>query len=106
MFTDIVDKETKYSSSSSFQSDAMAASVNKGDGEIALNCDSSVLMEIKTEIEEATATAAADEHDVLISCDTIHDEKKFTGTKSATTYLCHRCRQVFSSRDLFEAHYK
>lgn len=27
-------------------------------------------------------------------------------TSSTTTYLCHRCRQVFGSRDLFEVHYK
>lgn len=27
-------------------------------------------------------------------------------TNSTTTYLCHRCRQVFGSRDLFEVHYK
>lgn len=28
-----------------------------------------------------------------------------TGTKD-TAYLCHRCRLIFSSRALFEAHYR
>lgn len=28
------------------------------------------------------------------------------GTIAATTFLCHRCRSIFSTRILFEAHYK
>lgn len=28
------------------------------------------------------------------------------GTISDTTFICHRCRSIFSTRILFEAHYK
>lgn len=39
-------------------------------------------------------------------CDKINEIKSPSGNKTNTTYLCHRCRSIFSSRAVFEFHYK
>lgn len=52
----------------------------------------------------AAAATAATINDGAVNRVNIGGNKR--ATSSATTYLCHRCRQVFGSRDLFEVHYK
>lgn len=105
IFVDAIVTETKFSGAPDFQiTDAITECVNKDDSDIALNCDSLHRIEIKKEIDEAQP--AADQRDSLSSCDTKTGDKHCAGTKPIATYLCHRCKQVFGSRDTFETHYK
>lgn len=112
IFVDAIDTETKFSGAPDFRitTDAITECVNnKAEvSDIAAHCDSLNRIEIKQEIDDGQP--AADERNLLSSsCDTkslLDDEKHCTGTKPITTYLCHRCKQVFGSRDTFETHYK
>lgn len=106
MRVDAIETETKFSGATDFQitTDAITECVNKEDCDIALNCDSLNRLEIKKEIEDGRPVANG--CDLLSSCDIKPEEKHCAGTKPITTYLCHRCKQVFSSRDSFETHYK
>lgn len=105
---DVIDIESKYFGDRKFQYlDAITDNVNKEVSDIFWNCDSFNIIEIKRETDEANAMPIANDEKVLLeSCDILPDEKILTGIKSTTTYLCHKCRQVFASRDLFETHYK
>lgn len=108
IYVDAIDTETKYAADTNVRySDISTDSVNKEDSDVASNCDSlNNKIEIKIETDDVTAMPMADETDLLSGCDTIKVEKNGPGTKPTTTYLCHRCRQVFGSRDMFETHYK
>lgn len=107
IYVDAIDRERKYAADTSVRySDASTDSVNKEDSDVASNCDSLNKVEIKIETDDAAAVPMADETDLLSGCDTIKVDKNGTTTKPTTTYLCHRCRQVFGSRDMFETHYK
>lgn len=113
MFVDSIDRETKYSGDPNFQIlNAITESVNKDVCDIALNCDS-LHIEVKKEPDDACTMPVIDQNDLLSSCDTINGEnqkltiaKSFVASKPTTTYLCHKCRQIFGSRDMFELHYK
>ncbi|XP_055314810.1 zinc finger protein 211-like [Sitodiplosis mosellana] len=94
-----------------------AAVVNNTDidsSDIAVNCDSFNTIEIKRETDDiddvSIMPVLTDDMDLLSSCDiltTNNDDKLHAGgIKPTTNFLCHRCRQVFSSRDEFETHYK
>lgn len=108
IFVDAVETETKFSIASKLQITANASNecVNKDDySDIALNCDNLDKIEIKQEIvDEAQSVADDEQHVLMSSCDTKTGDKHCAGTKP--TYLCHRCKQVFNSRDTFETHYK
>lgn len=107
IYVDAIETETKCAADTSVRYlDASTDSVNKEDSDVASNCDSLHKIEIKIETDDAPAMPMAEETDLLSGCDTIKVEKNGTGTKPTTTYLCHRCRQVFGSRDMFETHYK
>lgn len=109
LFVDTIDQETKYSGEPNFQiGNGLTESVNNVNGDIALNCDSLHRIEIKKEPDDSYAMPVIDDKDLLRTCDTTNngDVKHFAGSKPTTTYLCHRCRQVFGSRDMFEVHYK
>lgn len=114
MFVDSIDTEIKYSGDPNFQIlNAITESVNNKDvSDIALNCDS-LNVEIKKEPDDACTMPALEQNDFLNSCDTNNGEdqktlavKSFAAIKPTTTYLCHKCRQIFGTRDMFEMHYK
>lgn len=108
IFVDAVETETKFSIASKLQITANASNecVNKDDySDIALNCDNLDKIEIKQEIvDDAQSVADEEQHVLMSSCDSKTGDKHCAGTKP--TYLCHRCKQVFNSRDTFETHYK
>lgn len=136
MFVGIIDKETKYSGDPHFRiTSVISESVNNNDaaaaddGHKALNCDNlNRNIAIKEEPVDSFAISAIVENtDFFLlnnnsNCDTMTTTTTTTidnetvnrlnnggnkrATNSTTTYLCHRCRQVFGSRDLFEVHYK
>lgn len=68
------------------------------------NCDTTT-----TATAAATATATTTPPQTTIddgAVNRVNIGGNKRATSSTTTYLCHRCRQVFGSRDLFEVHYK
>lgn len=107
--------------------DAAAAAADR---DIALNCDNlNRNIAIKEEPVDSFAMSAMVENAEFFllnnnsNCDTMTTTTTTTTTidnetanrpnndgnkraTNSTTYLCHRCRQVFGSRDLFEVHYK
>lgn len=98
---------------------AAAAVVHNTDingSDIAVNCDSFNTIEIKRETDDiddvSIIPVLTDDMDLLSSCDIIQtnnnddDDKMRAGIKPIANFLCHRCRQVFGSRDSFETHYK
>lgn len=131
MFVGMIDKETKYSGDPHFRiTSVYSESVNSNhnasdyDGrDIALNCDNlNRNLAIK---EEKPANSFENANFFLLNSNSDCDTKTTTTTTSSnetvhrlstggikratnntTTYLCHRCRQVFGSRDSFELHYK
>lgn len=122
MFVGIIDKETKFSSDPHFCITSVisesANNNNDDDRDNALNCDSlNRNIAIKEEPLDTFAIVENTELFLLNStCDTIPSNNEPVNrtnnggnnraTSSTTTYLCHRCRQVFGSRDLFEIHYR
>lgn len=133
IYIDAIDKETKYpvDTSSIYYSantitecatncaeTAATAVVNNTDidsSDIAINCDNFNTIEIKRETDDiddvSIMPVLSDDMDLLssYSCDIItpnNDDKLRAGIKPTTSFLCHRCRQVFGSRDSFEIHYK
>lgn len=110
LFVDAHDKETKYSGDANFLiANVLTESVNNDNGDIVVNCDSLNLIKIKEEPDDLYAMPVIDDvKNLLRNCDTATNGeiKSLIANKPTTSYLCHRCRQVFGSRDLFEVHYK
>lgn len=131
IYVGAIDKETKYPvdtrsilhHSANVKNEcataaAAAAVVHNTDidsSDIAINCDSFNTIEIKRETDDiddvSIIPVLTDDMDLLSSCDIIQtnnydDDKMRAGIKPIANFLCHRCRQVFGSRDSFETHYK
>lgn len=73
------------------------------------NCDTTTTDVTTTTTAVTATTAAATTTTISIDNETMNrltNGGNKRATNSTTTYLCHRCRQVFGSRDLFEVHYK
>lgn len=106
----VIDKETKYLyyGDSKFQfSNAVTDNVNRQVSDFFMNCDSLNIIEIKEKTEETKAMVIVNkERGILSFCDTLPIEKNATTINAITTYLCHKCKAEFPSRDLFETHYK
>lgn len=102
--------ETKYSGISSiYHANTMTESVNNNEfSDIVLNCESlnTIKIERETDDDEAGIMPPATDMDLMSNCDTSNDVKNVAKIKPTTTFLCHRCSLVFSSRDTFEMHYK
>lgn len=119
MNNDAIDKdEAKYSGDAHFRITSVRSEYvnNNVDSDIVLNCDNLNLIEIKEELLDTFEMPAIADKDLLLSsCDTTttaanatnaENGAKMKTTNNNTTYLCHRCRQMFSSRDQFEVHYR
>lgn len=110
LFVDAIDRETKYFGDTNFQiANVLTECANNMDSDIALHCDNLNRIEIKEEPDDSYAQPMIHNKDRLNNCDTATNDgvlKNLAGSKPITTYLCHRCRQVFNSRDSFEMHYK
>lgn len=118
IYVDAIDREMKSPDDIGSVRVKMECINNKGDAsDIVLNCDSllnKTTIEIKREtdnidigMETPSSDMAAidDGMDLLNSCDSNNDVIT-KNTKPTTNFLCHRCRQVFTSRGSFEMHYK
>lgn len=68
------------------------------------NCDTTTTTATATTTTTATTPPQTTIDNGAVNRVNIGGNKR--ATSSTTTYLCHRCRQVFGSRDLFEVHYK
>lgn len=105
---DVLEDRIKCSDSQMFKISRNKINCEKESNLNAMDCDKLNLIENVATINDVLVTENINStgNNLPIDCDTNIKYDNASGNKPNTTYLCHRCRTVFSSRVTFETHYK